>query len=449
MLPHTHSGTPSAPRQLRVHPWSAWPSARGWDGFQHFFHDGYPRLTAQLHAITGDPDRARTAAQHAFAHAWRRWGEVAGLPDTGAWLRHQATKELNRPGWRRQADVETGEQVVLDPASRVILEALSQLSSEPRRALVLTDMARLSIEQVADEMDASTSAAHMLLAQARTTLARRLTTAGPAVGLNPDYRRWGSSTIDAWVSRQLSTLQYRLSPRVEDNAILDEFRTTDRYRRIGIGSAAAVTLLAGIGTAIAVTFAPAGSILPRFVPLLRSPDTAPATEQTPPDEGLAMTPRSQPPQPQPQPHQFTVPGLGDASSFSWATPATTSADQSGPGVASDSNSRHDPETRHDSSGFRSWSDRSSSDSSPFATPGGSGSNGNRVFGDEFGSGSNGARSGPQRDDNSSDDNASDSNAMHHGGHGHGSHSHDGGHRSGGDRGSGSSGDGRSGHEGHG
>jgi DNA-directed RNA polymerase specialized sigma24 family protein len=439
MLPQAHSGTPSAPRQPRVHPWSAWPSARGWDGFQRFFHDGYPRLTAQLHAITGDPDQARTAAQYAFAHAWRRWVEVAGLPDTGTWLRHQATKELSRPGWRRQADAGTGEQVVLDPASRVILEALSQLPSEPRRALVLADMARLSIEQVADEMDASTSAAHMLLAQARTTLARRLTIAGPAVGLNPDYRRWGSGTIDAWVGRQLSTLQYRLSPRVEDNGILDEFRTTDRYRRIGIGSAAAVTLLAGVGTAIAVTFAPAGSILPRFVPPLHSPDTAPTLEQTPPDGGLATAPRSQPPQP---PHQFTVPGLGDASSFSWATPATTSAGQSGSGVTSDSSSRHDPDTRrHDSSWSRSWSDHSLSDSGSVATLGsnedivGSRPDGNPVFRDEHGGSSVGAQSGSD---------SSDSNATHHGGHGHG-----GGHRSGGGRGSESSGSGRSGHEGHG
>jgi DNA-directed RNA polymerase specialized sigma24 family protein len=318
MPPRVRADLPAAMPRLQVSTWSVRSRTRGWDEFEPFFHDGYPRLTAQLHAIIDDPDQARAAAQYAFGRAWRHWGRVARLTDPAAWLRNEAATELTRPTWRQHSDIDATDHVVQDPATRTMLEALGRLTDPQRHAVVLADMARSPIEQIGHEVG-TTGGATELITQARTGIAKRLATTGPAAGLNPDYRQPGG-TVEDWVSRQLSALQYRLAPRVEGPAILDEIRTTDRYRRLGVGTAVAMTLLAGVGTAVAVavtTYAP-----PRPVPLPASDDqqTAPPPAYTLPDTHLpdttlpSMPPSSTMP---PLPPSFslptTIPGLGNSS----------------------------------------------------------------------------------------------------------------------------------------
>ena len=47
------------------------------EGFHDFYRDAYPRLVAQLYAVTTDLGLAEDVVQEAFVRAASRWSEVS------------------------------------------------------------------------------------------------------------------------------------------------------------------------------------------------------------------------------------------------------------------------------------------------------------------------------------------------------------------------------------
>ena len=114
----------------------------------------YPRLVAQLYAITLQPGDAHEAVQDAYSRAWRRWSELRD-EDVVGWVRRVAIRTSMR-GWRqgltraglRRNRLPSAE--ALDRQTGALLQSLSRLPVAVRRAVVLRHMAGLDEAEIAE-----------------------------------------------------------------------------------------------------------------------------------------------------------------------------------------------------------------------------------------------------------------------------------------------------------
>ncbi len=114
----------------------------------------YPRLVAQLYAITLHPGDAHEAVQDAYSRAWRRWTELRD-DDVVGWVRRVAIRTSMR-GWRpgltrarlRRNRLPAAE--ALDPQTAALLQSLARLPVAVRRVVVLRHMAGLGDAEIAD-----------------------------------------------------------------------------------------------------------------------------------------------------------------------------------------------------------------------------------------------------------------------------------------------------------
>ncbi|WP_243653558.1 RNA polymerase sigma factor [Pseudonocardia endophytica] len=114
----------------------------------------YPRLVAQLYAITLHPGDAHEAVQDAYSRAWRRWADLRDT-DVVGWIRRVAIRTSMR-GWRpgltraglRRNRLPAAES--LDPQTGALLEALAGLPVAVRRAVVLRHMVGLGEAEIAE-----------------------------------------------------------------------------------------------------------------------------------------------------------------------------------------------------------------------------------------------------------------------------------------------------------
>ncbi len=116
--------------------------------FDAFYKAARDRLLLQTYALTGDLGAARSAVRDAFVVAWHHWRKTSRLDDPEsavrphAW-RHAVRRSTVRP-WHREKR--------LDADNLATLEALAALSANQRRALLLTQLAAVSMDDMAREI---------------------------------------------------------------------------------------------------------------------------------------------------------------------------------------------------------------------------------------------------------------------------------------------------------
>lgn len=118
------------------------------DQFDAFYKESRDRVLLEAYALTGDLPVARAAVRDAFAVAWHHWRKVSRLDDPEAYVRPLAWGRAQRRHSARIWHREKG----LDDDAKATLEALSSLSVQQRKALVLTQLAPLSLGSISREV---------------------------------------------------------------------------------------------------------------------------------------------------------------------------------------------------------------------------------------------------------------------------------------------------------
>lgn len=124
------------------------PVMRDPDQFDQFYKDARDRLLVQTFCFTGDLPAARHAVRDAFVVAWHRWRKVSRVSDPESVVRPDAWRIAQRRHtarvWHREKD--------LDDEVRATLDALGKLSVNQRKAVLLTQLASVSMPQMAREI---------------------------------------------------------------------------------------------------------------------------------------------------------------------------------------------------------------------------------------------------------------------------------------------------------
>ncbi|WP_141012623.1 SigE family RNA polymerase sigma factor [Nocardioides sambongensis] len=118
------------------------------DGFDAFYKQTRDRLLLQTFALTGDLNASRSAVRDAFVVAWHHWRKLSRNELAEAEVRprawRNATRRTTAKPWGRTKD--------LDPTTKATLSALSALTHRQRSALILTQLAAVSLQDMAREI---------------------------------------------------------------------------------------------------------------------------------------------------------------------------------------------------------------------------------------------------------------------------------------------------------
>lgn len=142
------------------------------DEFDRFYVASRDRLLLEAYALTGDLPAARTAVRDGFVLAWHHWRTVRRSGDPEDWVRPhvhgRAGRRHSARPWHREKD--------LDPEAAATLEALSRLTGQQRRVLVLTHLSPLPMAAIARHVGSPRSLAERELqtATARFALQREV-----------------------------------------------------------------------------------------------------------------------------------------------------------------------------------------------------------------------------------------------------------------------------------
>lgn len=116
--------------------------------FDAFYKAARERLLLQAYALTGDLGAARSAVRDAFVMTWHHWRKISRLEDPESSVRPHAWRHAARRASVRPWHKEKG----LDADNRATLDALAALTANQRRALLLTQLAAVSMEEMAREV---------------------------------------------------------------------------------------------------------------------------------------------------------------------------------------------------------------------------------------------------------------------------------------------------------
>ncbi|WP_460786479.1 RNA polymerase sigma factor [Nocardioides maradonensis] len=173
--PSDPDSTPDAPRKGRVR------AARTAYGervlaFDTFYRDSRDRLLVQTLALTGDLTAARSAVRDAYVVAWHHWRKIARQERPEDVVRSYAY----RFGLRRRSARPWARRKDGDDDVRATLEALAEISLPQRKAVILTQLAGVDMEQAAREIGVPIETAERELAAGAALFAhdRQIPTTG-------------------------------------------------------------------------------------------------------------------------------------------------------------------------------------------------------------------------------------------------------------------------------
>ncbi len=163
------------------------------DSFDAFYKDARNRLLLQTFALTGDLAVARSAVREAFVVAWHHWRKTTRYADPETVVRPNAWRRALRRStakvWHRKQD--------LDEETRRTLDALAALSVTQRKALLLTQLAAVTMAEMAHEIALPLENAERELQQGAAQFATALSIPTSAIPLA--LNALGAATEDvAW-----------------------------------------------------------------------------------------------------------------------------------------------------------------------------------------------------------------------------------------------------------
>ena len=146
--------------------------------FDQFYAATAPRLVGQLTAMLGSFSEAQDCVQEAFVKAWLHRRELDSTRHPEAWVRrvawHTGVSRWRQSTSRLRAHRRRGVDPDVRPPTEdhaVLVSALSRISPDQRRAIVLHHLCDLSVEQVAVEVDAPVGTVKARLSRGRAALA--------------------------------------------------------------------------------------------------------------------------------------------------------------------------------------------------------------------------------------------------------------------------------------
>ena len=197
--------------------------------FDAFYKAARDRLLLQTYALTGDLVAARSAVRDAYVVAWHHWRKLSRLGDPESSVRPHAWRHAQRRATVRPWHKEKG----LDRDNRATLEALAALTNPQRRALLLTQLAAVSMEDMAREIGLQSDDAQRVLQNAASQFASQKNI--PASSIPMTFAALATATTDVtW-------------PRV---TILRRAGAARRRMHTVVGAGAVVAALVASGAAV-------------------------------------------------------------------------------------------------------------------------------------------------------------------------------------------------------
>ena len=153
--------------------------------FERFFARVQESLVRMAFVYTGDSEAARDLAQETLIRAWRDWHRLSRHQNPEAWARrvlHNLAVSRRRRINLERRHAETSKRVSGAPPDvghLDLVRAISNLPADQRRALVLHDVAGLSVSEVSEEMGRPEGTVKSWLSRARASLTRSIESISP------------------------------------------------------------------------------------------------------------------------------------------------------------------------------------------------------------------------------------------------------------------------------
>jgi RNA polymerase sigma-70 factor (ECF subfamily) len=154
----------------------------GEEDFETLYAREFRSVVGLAYALSGSRSGAEDLAQEAFVAAFRRWDEVSGFDDPGAWVRrvvaNRAVSRFRRASAETRALLRLGRSDGREPEIDVEADALwaevRRLARRQAQVIALHYVDQRTVPEISHILECSENTVKTHLQRARDTLARRL-----------------------------------------------------------------------------------------------------------------------------------------------------------------------------------------------------------------------------------------------------------------------------------
>lgn len=156
------------------------PVVRAVPRFEAFYAAEFEAVLGLAYALSGSRHGAEDLVQEAFLAAYRRWEEIGGYDNPGAWVRRVVANRSVSAFRRRAAEARALPRLArsplpeLSPETADVWRAVRNLPKRQAQVVALFYLEDLPLEDIAAILDRSVDTVRTHLRRARQTLARRL-----------------------------------------------------------------------------------------------------------------------------------------------------------------------------------------------------------------------------------------------------------------------------------